>query len=234
MCTDRPGNVWVTNTNNLTLDEYTPGGEYVATLRDAGGFPVGCAVSQKGTLIAANIFNAQESAPGNIQVYTDESGSGTTVQTQDAGVNRAFFVGFVDTSEQAWISGENASYNASLAAYRAGTPAPIVLSGATIGFPGTVTYSKRTKTMVVGDQSTFSGPTFYEVDAKTHVVSGTTVLGCTTGSCDFGQVVIDGGHLYAATSSEILTYAFPAGGPPIKTVRLGFPGSSSIAISRIR
>jgi hypothetical protein len=214
LCTDKAGNVWVSNTNNLKLDEYSAAGAYMTSLSDAGGYPVGCAVSSKGTLIATNIFNASEGTPGNIQVFTNESGAGKTVATIGAGINRAFLVGFVSKSETAWFSGENVSYGAAFAQYKGGKVSSLTISGATIGFPGTVTYSTKTKSMVVGDQDTFYGPTFYQVNPKTATVTGSTVLACSSGFCDVDQAAIKGGSLAGpdASSNVAAVYKYPAGG----------------------
>ena len=58
-CSDRAGNVWITNTNSLNLLEYAHGGtNAIADLADPTGYPVGCAVNPAtGDLAVTNLFD---------------------------------------------------------------------------------------------------------------------------------------------------------------------------------
>ncbi len=92
------------------------------------------------------------------------------------------------------------------------------ITGGSILFPGTVAWSGKIKSMVVGDQDTFSGPTFYWV-SDTGMVTGSTVLTCTQQSniCDPVQATIKGPGLVAGDAIVLTAarWAFPAGGSPV-------------------
>jgi len=206
-CSDKSGNVWIANTAELTIDQYSHDGTYIQTLSDPGGFPAGCAVNKKnGDLLVTNILNSSEGTPGNIVVFAGATGSGTELAVP-ASMLRPFFAGYTNNGV-AYISGENPSYGFAAATYSAGTVSAVTLSGAPIEFPGSVAWSGKTKTINFGDQDT---STFYQIDPTTNTSTGTTTLACSY--CDIVQATIKGPTLVApnAAGEDALNFNWPAG-----------------------
>jgi hypothetical protein len=207
-CSDKSGNVWITNTVEQSVDQYSHDGTYIQTLADPNGFPVGCAVNKKtGDLAVTNILNASEGTPGNLVVYTGATGSGTEYSVTGAGMLRPFFIGYTPTGV-AYFSGENDSYGFTAATFSGGTVSGVTLSGAPIEFPGTVAWSGKTKTINFGDQDT---STFYQIDPTTNTSTGTTTLACSY--CDIVQATIKGPTLVGpnAAGGSVSNYNWPAG-----------------------
>lgn len=218
-CSDKSGNVWITNTAELTIDQYSHDGTYIQTLSDSGGFPAGCSVNKKnGDLLVTNILNASEGTPGNIMVYANASGSGTQLAVPSS-MLRPFFVGYTP-SGVAYISGENPSYGFAAASYSNGTVSAVTLSGAPIEFPGSVAWSGKTKTINFGDQDT---SIFYQIDPATNTATGTTDLQCSY--CDIVQATIKGPTLVGpnAGGEDAINFNWPSG-----TAGVTYSGASFI------
>jgi hypothetical protein len=221
LCSDKMGDVYIANTEEFTIDEYSHSGTFLQALSDPDGYPAGCAVNKKtGDVAVTNIIGF--SGPGNVIVFKGGTGTPTAYNT---GLYENFFIGYVGNSSVAWVSGINdGTYGTGLAALNTstGNATPIALNGATIGFPGTVTYSGKLKQMVVGDQDTFSSPTFYAVNSTTYAVTGSTSLTCSNNyqECDIVQATVKGGKIVGpdAESANADIYPFPEGGNPSATV----------------
>ena len=108
------------------------------------------------------------------------------------------------------------------------------IHGAPVGFPGTVQWSAQTKTMVVGDQDSFSAPTFYWVDDLGNVV-GRTILQCDQESdfCDIVQAAIKGSGIVGpdAISLGAARFPFSAGGAPVLNYGAPFEQPIGSAVS---
>ena len=231
MCSDKNGNVFIANTENSKIDEYAPNGTFTQALSDPGEFPAGCAVDPKsGTLAVSNIISTSDNA-GGISLYANASG--TPQQLTDPNMFEVFFIGYYGKTGNLYYSGFNNSFYAAISSYIGGNFALLPLNGATIGFPGTVSNSFKTKTLAIGDQDTFYGPTFYQVDA-TGNVSGSTVLACPSGDCDVVQATVKGNKIVApdAGSLDATVNPYPAGGSALVTVTgFGQPIGSAVSSS---
>jgi len=231
MCSDKNGNVFIANTENSKIDEYAPNGTFTQALSDPGEFPAGCAVDPvSGTLAVSNIISTSDNA-GGISLYANASGS--PQQLTDPNMFEVFFIGYLGKTGNLYYSGFNNSFYAAISSYIGGNFALLPITGATIGFPGTVSNSFKTKTLAIGDQDTFYGPTFYQVDA-TGNVSGSTVLACPSGDCDVVQATAKGNKIVApdAGSLNATVNPYPAGGDALVTVTgFGQPIGSAVSSS---
>jgi len=209
LCSDTKGNLFVDNTSNSTIDEYT-GGKFVQALSDPGEYPVGCSVDPKTSTLAVSNIISTSGGQGGITLFSNEGGSGTKLT--DPNMEEVYFIGYYAKTGKLYYSGDNTSFYPALSSYIKGKFKLVPLKGATLGFAGTVTYSAQTKSLAVGDQDTFYGPTFYHVKTNGNV-TGQTVLDCAS-FCDVVQATVQGKEIVApdASSVDANIFPWPAGG----------------------
>jgi hypothetical protein len=220
-CSDNAGNAYFANTAMSTVDEYTHSGTYVQTIADPGQYPVGCSFDRStGTLAISNIISTS-SGPGSIMTYSGGVLSGPFFPPN---MFRVYFIGYEGKTGTLWLDGSSSSGAFQYDSYSGGTFTPVAISGGSILFPGTVTWSGNTKWMNVGDQDTFSAPTFYQVD-DTGAIVGSTVTQCNQPSsfCDIVQATIKGPGLVGPDAAyfQANRFPYPAGGAPT----LNYPAS---------
>jgi DNA-binding beta-propeller fold protein YncE len=227
MCSDKAGDVFVANTNKSTIDEYAGNGTFMQALSDPGEFPVGCGVDPaSGTLAVSNIISTSDNA-GGISLYKNASGSPR--QLTDPNMFEIYFIAYYGSTGKLYYSGFDNSFDAAISSYANGTFKILTLNGATIDFPGTVAWANKTKSLAIGDQDTFSGPTFYHVKANGNV-TGSTVLACQSSSCDVPQATVKGKYIVAGTG----VFAYPAGGDPLFIIRNSLDEEIGSAVSVVK
>ena len=232
-CVDNHGNVYVANTSVSTVDEYSHDGTFVQALADASQYPVSCAFDRtSGNLAVANIISVT-GAPGSISIYH----GGVLQNTYPvANMARVYFVGYAGGAGTLWLDGSNSSGTFQYDSFSGGTFTPVPISGGTIGFPGNVQWSAKTKSMNVGDQSIFANPTVYRVSPMGHI-TGSMVMTCSTPSgCSVAGYFIKGPNLVmagaTAGSGAVLIYPYPAGGDPSKIItNPNLTGASFVVVS---
>jgi SMP-30/Gluconolactonase/LRE-like region len=232
MCSDKNGNVFIANTGNSTIDEYAPNGTFTQALSDPGEFPAGCAVDPKsGTLAVSNIISTSDNA-GGISLYKNASGS--PQQLTDPNMFEVFFLAYYGKTGKLYYSGFNNSFYAAIDSYIDGTFKPFIVSGETIGFPGTVAWGYATKSLVIGDQDTFSSPTFLQVRSTGKVI-GTTTLSCSSGDCDAVQAAVHGNYIVVPDAGNlgIGIFPYPAGGNALYMIT-GFGQPIGAAVSVVK
>ncbi|MEO7202139.1 MAG: hypothetical protein ABIZ82_06050 [Candidatus Tumulicola sp.] len=214
-CVDAKGNVFVTNTGGSNVLEYAHGGTApIATLKDPGFFPIGCAVDPKTGDLAVTNFSSSSSGPGNIVIYKHAQGKPGKALT-DANTPQFLLCGY-DPSGNLYADGLTSASAFSLDELPAGKKAlvPIALDKG-IGNPGAVQWDGTF--LAVGDQAD-------NVVDRFAMASGTGTFQSSTAlknAVAIFQFWIQGGNIIGpdsgAASAEIWKY--PAGGKPIKTVR---------------
>jgi hypothetical protein len=232
MCSDKSGDVFVANSNEQTIDEYSGMGRFLHALSNPGEYPVGCSVDpSSGTLAVSNIY--ANNGPGGISLY--QKASGSPQQLTDPNLYQVYFIAYYGRTGKLYYSGFDNSYYASLGSYIKGKFRKFTMKDKSIEFPGTVAYADYTKSLVIGDQGTAS-PTFYQVKDNGNVI-GTTVLAC-PGNCDIAQATVEGEKLIGpdvqvdgsiANSASI--YPYPVGGQALVTVTAGFSEPTGSAVS---
>ncbi len=232
LCSDGSGNLFVANTSNSTIDEYRDL-KFVQALSDPKEYPVGCAVDPKSNTLAASNIISTSGGQGGISLYANETG--TAQQLIDPNMYEVYFLGYYADTGRLFYSGDDTNFYPALSSYSNGKFKIVPLKGATLGFAGTVTYSTATRSLAVGDQDTFYGPTFYHVKSNGKV-TGSTVLACESGYCDVVQASLKGHRLFALGGEGIGVFDYPAGGNPIKTILCSFeqPIGTAFALLRIK
>ncbi len=229
-CNDEKGDVYIVNTSVSTVDKYTHGGRYLKTISVPGQYPANCAYDRSTDTLAIGSLISESGGLGNITFYRDKR---LSKPFYPPNISAVFYLGYEGARGRLWLDGDGNSGFA-YASFAKGVFKPVKIQGATIAFPGAVIWSAKTRTMVVGDQATYSGPTFYQVnDAGT--VIGTTVTQCSQPSdyCDIPQAAIKGSGLVGPDINALATqrFAYPAGGAPERNYSAEFVGPIGVAIS---
>jgi hypothetical protein len=212
-CSDDDGNVYFVNTALSSIDEFNHSGTYVATLADPGQYPGACSYDRTtGNLAVSNIIDSS-GGPGSISIFHGGVLQHTYYPPNMTTVTSIAYQGSTGTL---WLTGANAS-GFQFDSFKNGTFKIVGIHGVSIGFGGTLAWSGKTKYLNLGDQDTFSSPTFYEIDDSGNV-RGSVVLTCTQTSdiCDIVQATIKGPGLVGPDAILLSAnrFAYPAGGPP--------------------
>jgi hypothetical protein len=234
LCADRDGDVYVTNTATSQILEYAPASStLLQTISDAGEYPIGCAVNSVGQLAVTNFSTTSGGAGGSLSVYPPSFGGPITITSPD--FESMYFAGF-DSNNNLFIDGRDSSGNFQLGELPSGgnTITPITVSGATIGFPGSVQVTTPGNKVNVGDQT---GQVVYRM-SEAGVVSGNTSLSgasdCVQGTI-YPDEVKGGAVKYicpdaGTTNTEFFKY--PAGGSATHTITGFAEPTGSVIISK--
>ena len=150
MCTDKSGNIWVTNTGTLQIIQLLRTGTVLNTLTDPTGYPVGCAVNMSnGDLAVTNIFNT--SGAGTIELYANASGTPTSLSNSN---QYEYFFPTYDTSGNLYVDGFSNSGTWILSGCPAGSSSchTLSVSGASPYFPGGLNWDRVGGNLIIGDQ----------------------------------------------------------------------------------
>ncbi len=229
MCTDKSGNIWITNTETFQLFQYSRTGTLLKTLDDEDGYPVGCAVNRKnGDVAVSNIINASGALPGNVVVYANGSGSGTVMTNPN---QSEYFFPAYDGSGNLYVDGfttETYTYLLSECSSGSGSCHSLSLSGGSLFFPGGLNWDRVNNNLVAGDQecNEEAASCQYQmtISGSTATITGSTPLNNTDGTgCDVDQGALAPFSRYFAGGciaegspgvSVAARWAYPAGGDP--------------------
>ena len=221
-CSDTHGNVYIANTEDYDVLEYSRTGILLNAYVDDYGYPVGCAVDPAtGDLAVTNIFGF--SGAGQVLVFSSTSSS-PTVLTNPIGYYY-YYAGYGPKSEL-WVTGRDPRGFYLLSACGTSSCSTLTLSGGTIYFPGAVQWDNARSQWVVFDQLCND-----TTAACSYPVNGTT-LGTPTnysnysdgGVCDLIQAVVaangkkyvaGGDYEYCgAASNSFNRWGYAGGGTP--------------------
>jgi hypothetical protein len=226
-CSDKKGNVWITDTNAQTIYEVSHKGHLVNELSDVTGYPAACAWDPTtGNLAVMNLFSIG-SAAGSVLVYQPGSQGGRLYQN-----SQQFYYNFggYDTSGNLYFDGRDASGNFMLSELPKGAKdaKTIGLTGGTIYFPGMVEWNAAKHGLIVGDQScgnSYVSCVYLVYIAKSGGAIGTkTALENGSGGpiCDLVQGVVYNGRLAGSDfdfcgspPSATYLWLYPGGGTPL-------------------
>jgi hypothetical protein len=199
-CVDKQGDVFITNTGASNIIEYPYGGSKpIATLDDAGFFPIGCAVDPTTGNLAVSNFSTSGSAPGNIVIYKGAKGNPTG--NYGSSQMTEMLLCSYDNAGNFFVDGLGAGSAFELAELPKGGKKLVNLTvNQTIDNAGGVQWDG--KYLAIGDQTTnviyrfaISGSTGKEVSATTladasdvfqFLIVGNRLLGADAGSGDVG------------------------------------------------
>jgi hypothetical protein len=234
MCTNKAGNVFITNTQKNDILEYRHGGKTpIATLSDTGFYPVGCSVDPTTGNLAVTNFQALGSQPGNVAIYAGAKGTPTTYS--DTNIPLYEFCGY-DDKGNLFLDGYNATGGFAFAELPTGASSFTDITINTMIYqPGGVQWDGRY--VAVGDQYYGNAPASaihrVRVSGSSGTVVATTLL--TQGS-DNVQVVqfwkqgtkVVGGNVLAQTGN---VWDYPAGGNAVKAISgLKIPYGATISL----
>jgi hypothetical protein len=222
-CSDKDGDVWITNTNGQNVLEYAHGGtSAIADLADPAGYPVGCAVDPStGDLAVTNLYDI--SGSGEVLVY--KNARGTPRPYSNHALHYCYFDAY-DDKGTLYVSGSSVSGAYLLTVHTPGgrSLSRITLTGGAIYFPGGVAWDGSS--LVLGDQKcrNHDASCLYRatVSGATAHITGMTAL---TNACDVaqaaiaGKLVAGGDYEYCgARHSSVDLWRYPAGGAPLKRI----------------
>ncbi len=221
-CSDKNGNVWVTNTNSTQIVLLSRTGTTLGTLSDPDGYPVGCAVNPtNGDLAVTDIFDFSEA--GGVLIY--KQGSGSPTRISNPAQYEYFFDGY-DASGNLYVDGfsyPSFTFTISVLPSGSSTMTSATISGTQPAFPGMVQWYRAGNYLAVGDQSGPSGSDvlWYSVSGTTLTYTGVTNLQNTSGGgiSDLVQgVIAANSERYLAGgdagSGTVNRWSWDAGGKP--------------------
>jgi hypothetical protein len=219
MCSDKAGNIWITNTGTRQIYQYSRTGTLLNTLNDPSGYPVGCAVYKaNGNLAVTNLFG-YPSGDGTVEVYANATGTPTAYSNPSQTEN--FFDAY-DSNGNLYVDGFGTSgFSLSVLPNNSSTMSTVHITGGTITFPGGVNWRPATG-LVIGDQECSNGSCLWavSVSGSTGTITGSTPLNnYNGGACDVDQSTISPfGKFYAggcisesSAPSTAVRWKYPAG-----------------------
>lgn len=230
-CVDKTGNVYVANTGDNNVLEYAHGGtKPIRVLNDPGEYPVGCSVNDRtGDVAAADIFSPTTGI-GAVTVWPRGSVEGTTY-VEPGGLTECLDPAY-DGSGNLYVNGTNSGEFA-LAYLPAGSSTWRTATIPDVG-AGAMQWDGHYMAVVVQTQPQIVDQVSFHRGVGT-VVGSTTLDGPGGGLFIFGEGVrkklasLDGG------SAQVGVYHYPAGGSPIRTIRLSmlksYPSLNGLVIS---
>jgi hypothetical protein len=233
LCSDGQGQIWVVDADSNLLSLYSRSGTLVKTLSDSG-IPYGCAVNKKTGDLAVMNNETSGSGPGDVVVYKNASGSGTSYV--DTSAEFYYYFGGYDPNGNLFVSALTYSSPLTFALLElpsgAGSLNTISISGGTIYYPATVQWTSEHGYLAVGDQlcggSTGAACVYWlTVSGSTATITGNTKLLNYDGTptCDVlqGEIAANGQRYFAGGNYDFCNgyltpyanrWAFPAGGEP--------------------
>jgi hypothetical protein len=213
-CVDASGDVFVTNTGASNVVEYAHGGTTpIATLKDAGYFPIGCSIDPTTGNLAVSNFSTTGSAQGDIVIYKHAKGR-PMGHYKDASINNMLLCGY-DNAGNFFVDGLAQGSAFRFAELAAGsskltniTLDQSIQSAGGVQWDGTH--------VAVGDQAT---NTIYQfaITGKHGTKVGSTSLG---GATKVFQFWIDGSKVTGADAgaADAAIWKYPSGGSAIKVI----------------
>ena len=228
MCSDKTGNVWITNLNKGSIGRYAHGSLLQSRyLRDLGQLPVSCAVDPITGDLAVGNLETSGSGQGSVAIY--KGAAGKPALFYDGFLNRVYFMDY-DPQGNLFVDGQDSAGNVQLDEF---TPKHtfkhVALTGATIQAPGGVQYADGSLT--IGDEQGTSGyGVIYQI-TESGVVTGSTQL--QSGASCFQYTIAK----TRVMCPDILDhnyqeYSYPPGGTATKTITGSFGTPYGSAISQ--
>jgi DNA-binding beta-propeller fold protein YncE len=214
-CVDATGNVFVTNTGGSEILKFAHGGTTaIATLKDPGFFPIGCAIDPaSGNLAVAN-FAPSSSTRGNVVIYKHAKGRPTGNYT-DPNMSNMQLCAY-DDKGNLFVDGSGlSSYSFAFAELpKGGKKLKDIALDQPITFGGGVAWDGAHVT--VGDQSTNIIYRF-DISGTTGTKVGTTRL---RGATQIFQYTFAGSKLIGADAygGNVGVWKYPQGGNARKKI----------------
>jgi hypothetical protein len=226
-CTDNSGDVWVANTRQSQVLEYSHTGALEGSLMDPTSYPEGCAWDpQTGNLAVTGIAGRGSNASPAIEIYNDAGGIPTPYRNPNQA--QYDFAGY-DPNGNLFVDGKDAGGNFMLSELPKGAMEAhtVQITGGTIYGPGMVQWYTAGNDLVIGDESCGgeSVACVYRVSIKhsSGSITGKTKLDNYIGkhACHLVQGYLYGAQLLGGDvdtcglpEPTMYAWPFPKGGKP--------------------
>lgn len=228
LCSDAAGNVWIVDDGANEIVEYAHGGtKPIATLKDPGEYPEGCAVDPVTGNLAVTNFYATSGA-GSVAIYAHAHGSPKLIS--DPNFQEYRFCGY-DNKGDLYVGGVTSSLEFVFAKLLRGKKVfSAVKLKQSIEWPGGVAFDGSD--IAVGDTDTSE---VYLTNGKKGKIVGTVSLSDANYVNQFWIVPATEGKANAvlvAPSQDgnvVGFYAYPAGGAPTKTITVQEPFGATVS-----
>jgi hypothetical protein len=242
LCVDSSGDVFVTADGTQQILEYEHGTTSpVATLNDPDGYPYGCSVDPNTGDLAVTNYVGLSGAAGNLLIFPNASGAPS--EYNDSAMMMYYFPAFDDRGNL-FVDGFTSRGAFAFAELPSGGSGLVDLAlNRSIVAPGGVQWDG--KYVAVGDPTTDS---IYEftIAGSTGTLERTTSLGGALQIPQFWIPRLKGGRpdgqsrRVVGTSSSplhggvysVLSWTYPSGGSPSKTITNGLNGVSDVTLSQ--
>jgi DNA-binding beta-propeller fold protein YncE len=231
VCSDKSGNVWISNNRGASVVEYAHGGtKPIATLKDPGVYPLGCSVNPITGSVAVANFSTTASGRGSIAIYHHATGKPLILTDPD--IYYMYFCGY-DSAGNLYVDGLNTSGAFQFAELpRNKYKFTSITLDTTVYFPGNVQWDG--KHVDVGDQmyQNSVASAVYRTDGAGGQVVGTTVL---SDSQDVVGYWIQATNLIGpdANLNDVGLYRYPIGGKAtLRVGRLHEPYGAAVSYPR--
>ncbi|HLY01702.1 MAG TPA: hypothetical protein VKR56_04310 [Candidatus Cybelea sp.] len=219
LCSDRKGDVWITEFNGFEVVEYAHGGTTPLKTLATGGRPIGCSVDAKSGDLAVADFSTT-SGSGDIEIF--KNASGQPAKYTSSNFNYLYPPGY-DNQGNIFVEGRANSGATGLTELRKGgtTLVPVSLKGGIFSPAGVMWDGKY---VAAADQEYHAQPftSIYRLkvsDYKATIVSFTVL----TDPYHIVQIVqpwIQGDEVAGASSNgHVCIWEYPRGGDPRWTIK---------------
>jgi hypothetical protein len=233
-CSDKHGNVWVTENGDGNIVEFSHTGTLLNTLHERAGPPLGCAIDPTSGNLAVTIISVVDGGPGEVLVYPGASGDPKVYYNRK---QYRYYFDTYDSSGNLYVDGctghcflLGGAFELSELPKGANRMHTVSITGGTIYYPGLVQWSAATHSLYVGDQ--LCGDAYaaciylVSISGSGGTIISTTNLSNYAGAavCDLVQGVVapnekdvyggDFDHCGGRYASSENRWAFPAGGNP--------------------
>ena len=226
LCSDKKGDVYVSNTNDSNVLEYKHGSTSLKnTISTSTVYDVGCAVSKKGDLAVTGICSLPSCGAGALLVFKKAKG---TPKTYTCGNLYRYFFTAYDKKGNLLVDGEDASGGFSMCYLPAGSSTlENISTSSPAAFPGGVSFDGTN--FVVGDQEG-ADLIQYTISGTTATKVGTVAL---TGASDVDQGTVAGSSFVGpdAYNAAAEIWNYPAGGS-ITNSKTGFSEPVGSTVSK--
>jgi hypothetical protein len=219
LCSDKKGDVFITDTANQDIIEYAHGGaQPIANLMEYGVYPYGCSVDPTTGNLAVTNFESNPIGPGSVAIWAGARGGSRTFTAPN--FNVYLFCGY-DNGGNLYIDGLNSGTMQSLFAVlpKGGASFTDVGLNHNIGYPGGVQWDGKDvavedvasdtvyRVKVSGSSGTVVGSSHLNV--RSHLVVQFWIAGRT--------LIVPYGLLNRRVK-KVGFWPYPAGGSPTKTI----------------
>lgn len=219
LCTDAAGNVFMASVALGEIFEYAHGGTLpIATLKDPGQAPWGCAVDPKtGDLAVAN-FESDSGGPGSISIYKGAKGK-PTIYPDTKEFLYVYYAAY-GADGAIYLDGLTNGNGFGFAAFRSGKFTPVTLD---VSIQNARAIAGVGSNVDVVDDDTPGSPVIYQfkISGSTGTKVGETKLTGPYVAANFDvigkTVVVTNSEGYSGQNGNVMYFKYPAGGSPTKT-----------------